>query len=92
MNDVCQMYEMNTNNMLVDVEIFSLCREETLFQAEFQQYKWNSGPLFSQRNLDRHSLEGFCPGGGVRSVEFVLEPFDKPLSSLLSDLKKKVSR
>ena len=39
---VCKMYEMKLNNLLVDVEIFSLCRKKTLFQAEFQQYKWKS--------------------------------------------------
>ena len=30
------MYEMKTN-VLVYVEIFSLCGKETLFQAEFQK-------------------------------------------------------
>ena len=34
---MCKMYEMKMNNLLVDVEIFSLCRKETLIQAEFQQ-------------------------------------------------------
>ena len=29
------MCEMKINNVLVYVEIFSLCRKETLFQAEF---------------------------------------------------------
>ena len=36
------MDEMKMNNLLVDVEIFSLCRKETLFQAEFQECKWES--------------------------------------------------
>ena len=34
-------YEMKMNNLLVNVEILSLCHKETLFQVEFQQYiKW----------------------------------------------------
>ena len=37
MKDVCKMYEIKMNNLLVDVEIFSLCSKETLSQAEFQQ-------------------------------------------------------
>ena len=44
--DVCEMYEMKMNNLLFDVEIFSLCRKETLFQAEFEQHKWKSLFLF----------------------------------------------
>ena len=35
---MCEMYEMKMNNLLVDVEIFSLCRKEILFEGEFQQY------------------------------------------------------
>ena len=27
---MCKMYEMKMNNLLVDVEIFSLCREGTI--------------------------------------------------------------
>ena len=34
--------EVKTNNLLVDVKMFSFCRKETLFQAEFQQYTWKS--------------------------------------------------
>ena len=37
---VLKMYEMKMNNLPVDVAVFSLCRKETLFQAELQQYKW----------------------------------------------------
>ena len=40
------VYEMEMNNLLVDVEIFSLCHKETLFQAEFQQYKGEVGRFF----------------------------------------------
>ena len=33
--NVRTMYEMKMNNLPVDVEIFSFCSKETLFQAEF---------------------------------------------------------
>ena len=56
MKDVCKMYEMKMNNLVVDVEIF---RKETLFQAEFQQHMWSS---FSQINFDQTYFGGFCLG------------------------------
>ena len=40
------------NDLPVDVKIFSLCHKETLFQADFQQYKWKLGSLLSQKNFD----------------------------------------
>ena len=40
--DVCKMYEMKMDNLLVVVEILSFRRKEAPFQAEFQQYKWKS--------------------------------------------------
>ena len=44
--DVCRMCEMKMKNLLVDVEICSLCRKETGFQTDFQQYKEKSWPSF----------------------------------------------
>ena len=77
------------NNLLVDVEIFSLCRKETLFQAEFQQYKWKSWSSFLTDKFDQTLFggggvvlegfgRGFCPGVYIREVVprvYVLEPF-----------------
>ena len=37
--DLCKVYEMKTNNLLAKVEYFSICRKETQFQQEFQQYE-----------------------------------------------------
>ena len=34
MKDLCKMYEMKMNNLLVDVEIFSLCHKEALFYVK----------------------------------------------------------
>ena len=68
------MYEMKMSNLLADVEIFSLCRKETLFQAEFQQYKWKSWSsfhifggflawgAFDQGFFQGVMSKGFCPG------------------------------
>ena len=50
--DVCKMYKMKMNNVLIDVEIFSLCHKETLFQAELHLLlNGNGGPLCSQIKL-----------------------------------------
>ena len=49
LKEVWKMYEMKMNNLLVNVEIFSLCRKETLFRAECQQYKVEIVVLFSHR-------------------------------------------
>ena len=41
---VCKVYEMRMDDLLVDVETFSLRRKETLLvlQGEFQQHNWKS--------------------------------------------------
>ena len=50
------MYKMKMSNLLDDAETFSLCHKYTLFQAEFQQYKWKSLSSFL---TDKLGLEIF---------------------------------
>ena len=58
------MYEMKINYLLVDVEIFSLCRKETpSFKRSSNNLSGNRGPLFSQINFDQTYFGGFCPRG-----------------------------
>ena len=76
MNDACRMYEMKMNNLLVNVKIFSLCSKETLFQAEFQQYKWKWWKSFLTNKLLPDGgfwHGGFYSGDLVRGV-YVIEP------------------
>ena len=48
---MCKMYEMKINNLLVYVEILSLCRKEILFKRSFNNISGNRGLLFSQINF-----------------------------------------
>ena len=72
---VWKMYEMKINNLVADVKIFSICRKQPLFQAEFQQYKWKLWSSFLTDKLWPDIFWGvFVRGTFVQGV-YVLEPF-----------------
>ena len=55
------MYDMNMNNKLVDIEIFSLCcKKNSHFKWSFNCVSGNHGPLLSQ--INQTYFRGFCPG------------------------------
>ena len=55
------MCDMNMNNKLVDIEIFSLCcKKNSHFKWRFNYVSGNHGPLLSQ--INQTYFGGFCPG------------------------------
>ena len=70
---------MKLNNLLVDIKTFLLCRKETLFQSEFQQYKWKSWKSWSSFLTNKLLPDMFCGDlargvvQGILSGAYVLE-------------------